>query len=261
MSNGSDLSFQDFLRLPLNDSDLIRVVRMFNGKKHELVIYWKDVKTLLGQGVLLKVNGVNNPVQNILNLVNGTNITIVDNNDGSVTINATGGGGGVQSVTGLDTDNTDPANPVIQIAVDGVTITGDGTAGNPLVSVGGGSALEILEDGVSVDANVDEINFKTPLKATQTAAGKVDVEVGIEKRINAAPTYYTNGLVKINVQIYETSETFEERFEYNSDSQITKKETKDDLRGTWVQAVYTWTGNQLNLPTYTDITLTGWSIT
>jgi hypothetical protein len=42
---------------------------------------------------LLKVNGVNNPVQNILNLVDGTNITIVDNNDGSVTINATGGGG------------------------------------------------------------------------------------------------------------------------------------------------------------------------
>jgi hypothetical protein len=170
-----------------------------------------------------------------------------------------GGGGGVQSVTGLYTDNTDPANPVIQIAVDGVTITGDGTVGNPLVSVGGGSALEILEDGVSIDANVDEINFKTPLKATQTAAGKVDVEVGIEKRINAAPTYYANGLVKINVQVYETSETFEERFEYNSDSQITKKETKDDLRGTWVRAEYTWTGNQLNLPTYTNIV--AWSIT
>jgi hypothetical protein len=135
------------------------------------------------------------------------------------------------------------------------------TSGGVSSGGGGGSALEILEDGVSVDANVDEINFKTPLKATQTAAGKVDVEVGIEKRINAAPTYYANGLVKINVQIYETSETFEERFEYNSDSQITKKETKDDLRGTWVQAVYTWTGNQLNLPTYTDITLTGWSIT
>ncbi len=45
---------------------------------------------------------------------------------------------GVNSVTGLDTDNTDPANPVVQIAVDGVTITGDGTAGNPLVAVGGG---------------------------------------------------------------------------------------------------------------------------
>lgn len=51
----------------------------------------------------------------------------------------TGGGGTVMSVTGLNTDNTDPANPVVQISVDGVTITGDGTPGNPLVSAGGGS--------------------------------------------------------------------------------------------------------------------------
>lgn len=53
---------------------------------------------------------------------------------------ATAGGGvsGVASVTGLDTDNTDPANPVVQIAVDGVTVTGDGTPGNPLVAATGG---------------------------------------------------------------------------------------------------------------------------
>lgn len=51
----------------------------------------------------------------------------------------TGGGGTVMSVTGLNTDNTDPANPVVQISVDGITITGDGTPGNPLVSAGGGS--------------------------------------------------------------------------------------------------------------------------
>jgi hypothetical protein len=42
---------------------------------------------------------------------------------------------GVASVTGLDTDNTDPLNPIIQLSVDGTTITGDGTPGNPLVSV------------------------------------------------------------------------------------------------------------------------------
>ena len=39
---------------------------------------------------------------------------------------------GVQSVTGLDTDNTDPANPIVNISVDGVTITGDGTPLSPL---------------------------------------------------------------------------------------------------------------------------------
>lgn len=41
---------------------------------------------------------------------------------------------GVASVTGLDTDNTDPANPVIEISVDGTTITGLGTPGSPLVA-------------------------------------------------------------------------------------------------------------------------------
>jgi hypothetical protein len=42
---------------------------------------------------------------------------------------------GVQTVTGLNTDNTDPANPIVQISVDGTTITGDGTPSNPLVAV------------------------------------------------------------------------------------------------------------------------------
>ena len=39
---------------------------------------------------------------------------------------------GVQSVTGLNTDNTDPLNPIVEISVDGTTITGDGTPANPL---------------------------------------------------------------------------------------------------------------------------------
>lgn len=48
-------------------------------------------------------------------------------------------GGAVNSVTGLNTDNTDPANPVVGISVDGVTITGAGTPGSPLVGVTGGN--------------------------------------------------------------------------------------------------------------------------
>ena len=42
---------------------------------------------------------------------------------------------GVQSVTGLNTDNTDPYNPIVKISVDGVTITGEGTPASPLVAV------------------------------------------------------------------------------------------------------------------------------
>lgn len=69
----------------------------------------------------------------------GTNVTITTNAAGAKVINATGGGGGsVQTVTGLNTDNTDPANPIVKISVDGTTITGAGTPGSPLVATGGG---------------------------------------------------------------------------------------------------------------------------
>jgi hypothetical protein len=46
-----------------------------------------------GYGITLQVNGVNNAVQSLLNLVAGSNITITDNGDGSVTFDSTGGGG------------------------------------------------------------------------------------------------------------------------------------------------------------------------
>ena len=39
---------------------------------------------------------------------------------------------GVQSVTGLNTDNTDPFNPIVKISVDSVTIIGEGTPASPL---------------------------------------------------------------------------------------------------------------------------------
>jgi hypothetical protein len=41
---------------------------------------------------------------------------------------------GVMSVTGLDTDNTDPLNPIVRISVDGTSITGLGTPASPLIA-------------------------------------------------------------------------------------------------------------------------------
>jgi len=63
--------------------------------------------------LLLKVNGVNNVVQNILDLVEGTGINITDNGDGSVTITNTGGGGGSVawgSIVGTLSSQTDLQN-------------------------------------------------------------------------------------------------------------------------------------------------------
>jgi len=60
----------------------------------------------VGYGVLLQTNSVDNTVQNILNLVDGTGINITDNGNGSVTIEATGGGGGEFVSTAYNTDHT-----------------------------------------------------------------------------------------------------------------------------------------------------------
>lgn len=63
------------------------------------------------------------------------------------------GGGIVDSVTGLDTDNADPANPIINIAVDGVTITGAGTIADPLVAAGQG--LGVIDQTLTGNRTVD----------------------------------------------------------------------------------------------------------
>ena len=67
----------------------------------------------------------------------------------------------VESVTGLNTNNADPQNPVVRISVDGVTITGDGTPASPLVaSIPPSGVQSVTDDGngvVSVD-NTDPVN-------------------------------------------------------------------------------------------------------
>jgi hypothetical protein len=65
-------------------------------------------------GVTFKVNSVNNAVQNVLNLVAGSGITITDNGDGSVTFTSVGGGGGGSvswgGITGTLSNQTDLQN-------------------------------------------------------------------------------------------------------------------------------------------------------
>lgn len=65
-------------------------------------------------GITFKVNGTDNAVQNVLDLVQGTGISITDNGDGSVTISNTGGGGGGGvawgAITGTLSTQTDLQN-------------------------------------------------------------------------------------------------------------------------------------------------------
>jgi len=66
-----------------------------------------------GYGLTLRTNGVDNAVQNILDLVEGTNVTITDNGDGSVTIDAAGGGGELLSTEWNANHTTATGNPYL----------------------------------------------------------------------------------------------------------------------------------------------------
>lgn len=86
----------------------------------------------------------------------------------------------VQSVTGLDTDNTDPSNPIVKISVDGITITGEGTPSDPLVAVGGGGGVSVRtqDEGTTIAAVTTTLNFTGGgVTASLASAGNVTINV------------------------------------------------------------------------------------
>lgn len=89
-----------------------------------------------GQGRFLRLSVENN-------LVGGSFIGRKDNQDylkvkiDGLTLTSSGG---VQSVTGLNTNNSDPLNPIIQISV-GSGLSGNGTPASPLTATGGGGTV------------------------------------------------------------------------------------------------------------------------
>jgi hypothetical protein len=87
-------------------------------------------------GITLQTNGVNNGLQSLLNLQQGTNVTIVDNGNGTVTINSTGGGGG-----GGGTVTSVALTVPSAFAVSGSPITGAGT----LAITGAGTSGEYID--------------------------------------------------------------------------------------------------------------------
>jgi hypothetical protein len=73
-----------------------------------------------------------------LNIVVAQDSSIAEALESIVLFFCTNFSNSVQSVTGLNTDNTDPLNPIVKVSVDGITITGLGTPASPLIAVAGG---------------------------------------------------------------------------------------------------------------------------
>ena len=75
----------------------------------------------------------------------------------------------------------EPCEPcLISVAVDGVTITGNGTPADPLVAIGGGGGtpLTTQEEGTNVSTNTTTLNFTgSGVTASLTSPGVVEVNV------------------------------------------------------------------------------------
>lgn len=108
-----------------------------------------------GSSITLQTDGVDNGDQTLLNLEAGTNITLTDNGTGTVTIDATAGGGTVDTVVGtanrITVDSTDPANPVIDIAATYVGQTSITTLGTVSTGTWSATAITLAKGGTGAD--------------------------------------------------------------------------------------------------------------
>jgi hypothetical protein len=84
----------------------------------------------------------------------------------------------------------EPCTPCLtEVAVDGVTITGNGTTEDPLVAIGGGGgggSLRVQDEGTTVTNAATTLNFTGNVTASLASAGNVTVNVPAETpQVNA----------------------------------------------------------------------------
>ncbi len=114
-----------------------------------------------GSGVTLQTNGTPNGDQSLLNLVQGTNVTITDDGFGNVTIDSTGGGGTSPSIVhNYIYQVADVTNPVVgAFTIDGVLMYINVTDID-------GRDIQDLVIAMSVATNVGSIAFTHPGDST-----------------------------------------------------------------------------------------------
>jgi len=141
-----------------------------------------------GGGITLKVNGTDNAVQNVLNLVQGNNVTITDLGNGSVSIAATGGGGG--GVNWGSIGGTLSAQTDLQTALDGkasdgelttevnARIAADTTLQNNINTVAGNLSTETTARQAGDATNAADLVAHTSNTSNPHATTKAQVGLG-----------------------------------------------------------------------------------
>lgn len=214
-----------------NQNDIAQALQNFAASLSNLSVQTvNNTQTIINNTIALKTNGVNNPVQNQLNLVAGANITLTPSG-GTVTIAATGGGGGgtpggvttniqVNSSGTFYGDNTFTWDHVtgslfaLGTAV-GAVVLAVGTSQLDYINIDGGTAIlsarepgatasVVADNGVAIATNTGSISIGGPGGVTGITLrgfssglcviGPASV-AGTPNRINLPTTTGTSGQV------------------------------------------------------------------
>ena len=134
-------------------------------------------------------------IWNIIQNVNEQNRDVDCDVSRTFSRNASSGGGSnvpsgyVERVRGLYVNNTNPSLPIIEIFVDPLTISGDGTQADPFSAIGGGGSQDLaqtLTNGNTSGANDIEFDVTQGLLFSNTSRlreGTIDANLGGNKGI------------------------------------------------------------------------------
>jgi hypothetical protein len=207
----------EFLVVPINGTDLIAFFRGSNISR-PLYLRYSTFLDILSQSIgggtplLLQTNSVDNPSQALLNLIQGSGITITDNGVGGVTIAATGGASFITSITdtadidldvtlsdltatltttGVTANTYGSSTQVPQITVDskgritGVTLVN--------ITAGTGSVISVATAGLISGGPITVSGTITTSMNTNKLVGRGTVGTGIMEEITLGTNLSLSG--------------------------------------------------------------------
>ena len=183
----------EFLVVPINGTDLIAFFRGSNISR-PLYLRYSTFLDILSQSIgggttlLLETNGVQNPSQTLLNLIQGSGITITDNGTGGVTIAATGGVSFITSIS--DTADIDLDVTLSDLSA---TLTTTGVTPNTY-----GSSTQVPQ--ITVDSK-GRITGVTLVNITAGTGSVTSVTAGTGLTATASNPITVSGTIQLNSKL------------------------------------------------------------
>jgi hypothetical protein len=179
------IDFTDILNNNPSDAYVAVYVNSSNNVGNGRNLSKRYIKKSLLAILLLQTNGVNNPLQSVLNLIAGSNITLTPNGVGGVTIDSSGGGSSIL----LQTDGVDNPTQNILNLVEGtnMTITDDGAGNITFDATGGGggsgTVTSVATAGLISGGTITTSGTITTLMNTNKLVGRYSASTGIMEEI------------------------------------------------------------------------------